>query len=54
MKKGALDMAKSLIETEYIPDYEKNGKPQNVYRKAAIMFVMIIGLNLFLNFYMQG
>ena len=52
--KVALDMAKSLIETEYIPDYEKKGKPQNVYRKGAIMFVMIIRLIVFLNFYMQG
>ena len=48
MKKGVLEMCKTLIETGYTPDYEKNGKPPNVMLKATIMFASIIFLIFFI------
>ena len=42
MKKSAVDMAKTLIQTGYIPNYEKDGKPANVMLKATIFFGILI------------
>ena len=42
MKKSALDMAKTLIQTGYIPDYEKDGKPSNPMLKLTLFFGFLI------------
>ena len=54
MKKGVLDMSKTLIETGYTPDYQKNGKPPNVMMKATIMFAIILFLIFFLNMQLKA
>lgn len=47
-------MVKTLLETGYLPDYEKNGKPTNVMLKASVMFGLILFFIFFLNMLLKA